>query len=90
MLLGAAIIAKVFESHNIDFVITEGTGAKHMIGSFHYKGLAIDIRSHDIPTDSLKYVILQECIQALGSDFDMILENVGEDTEHFHAEFDPQ
>lgn len=90
LLLGIIIMHGVFEKHGFDLMVTEATGSKHMVGSLHYKGLAADIRTHDIPTDAMKYQILNDCVHALGSDFDLILENIGKPIEHLHLEWDPQ
>lgn len=87
LLLGIMIIKSVFEKYNVDLVLTEVTGAKHSFNSLHYKGLAADIRSKTIKRE-IKHTILFACLDALGENFDMILENENEDNEHFHLEFD--
>lgn len=90
MLLGLAVIEGVFEKYGFEVVLTEGTGAHHMVGSLHYEGLAVDLRSQHILGDAIKYKILSDCVHSLGDDFDMILENIKTSTEHFHCEFQPK
>lgn len=90
ILLGLQVVNSVFERYGIGLVITEGTGGRHMQGSLHYQGLAIDIRSKNIPDTATRTSILIECIEHLGKDFDMILECADTDNEHLHIEFDPK
>ncbi len=83
------IIDGVFNSYKKECVITVGTDGKHMKGSLHYPGYAIDVRSKHL-TAELKQSILSDMKAALGRDFDVILENLGKDQEHYHVEFDPK
>lgn len=39
---------KVIEGENYEMTITSAVDGKHMAGSKHYKGMAIDIRSRDM------------------------------------------
>lgn len=89
-ILGLCIVSKVFEKFVVELVITEVTGGAHKTGSLHYAGLAVDIRSKNITDDLLKKLILENCKSRLGKNFDMILENEGQDNEHFHLEVDPK
>lgn len=90
ILLGFIIVAKVFEDHKYDITMTEATGGDHMKTSLHYKGLAVDIRSKNIPFKDMRQQILDECNIALGDNYDFILEDEGDPNSHFHLEFDPQ
>lgn len=90
ILLGLAVVQSVLYESGFDTVITEGTGGTHMHGSLHYAGLALDIRSHDIPTLDEKRAILLECKLSLEAEFAIILENEGMPSEHFHVEYDPK
>ncbi len=86
ILLALQIIYSVFRVYSVPVLtITEGTGAKHMEGSKHYKGLALDIRSKNIP-EMTKTLIKHECNINLGESFDFFLEQAGEAGEHFHVE----
>lgn len=90
MLLGIRIIENEFESQGESLVITEITGGKHMQGSKHYVGQAIDVRSRTLlPT--IKTHLLFRMKEALGFiGFQVLLENPDTNNEHFHIEFDPE
>ena len=90
ILIGLRIVESIKEKYGYEAIITEGTGAQHKFESLHYKGLAVDLRSKHIVNPTIKSRVLFEAQRALGDDFDFILENVGEDNEHFHLEFDPK
>lgn len=88
ILLGVCVVHSVFQTYSVPLMtITEGTGGKHMEGSKHYQGLAVDIRSKNIP-EMAKNAILKECQVNLGENFDFLLEQAGEAGEHFHLEYD--
>jgi hypothetical protein len=90
IVLGLMCVKAVFDRYKYELVITEGTGGKHMVGSLHYKGLALDIRSKHISDAVTKAKILFDCQDALGENFDFILEGDTKVNEHFHLEFDPE
>ncbi len=73
---------KSVEGEKYDPTITSGKDGKHMKGSKHYIGAAIDIRTRD-----MKYVNKTTAAikNALGSDYDVIFE-----IDHIHLEFDPK
>lgn len=77
-------IAGVFAKHNVDLVVTAGTDGTHMVGSKHYTGNAVDLRSRHLIVVQ-KALILSDMKQALGNDFDCLLEG-----DHFHVEYDPK
>lgn len=70
------------ERAGAEFVITSGTDGKHMKGSMHYVGKAIDFRSR-----TMAPVAIENCARAirrrLGTDFDLVIEPT-----HFHLEHD--
>lgn len=84
MVLGLSICDSVYSKHGVEMVITAGTDGKHSPGSLHYVGLAVDLRTSNVPADKLKTleVALQDSLQA---QFDVILES-----DHFHVEFQPK
>jgi hypothetical protein len=88
-LLAIMVVDSILSRHNIPLVLTELTGAKHMEGSLHYKGLAVDLRSKVIPREILDNVVF-EIKEALGSQYDVVLEAKDQDNEHMHVEFDPK
>lgn len=69
---------------NKPFVITSCTDGKHMKGSKHYSGYAIDIRSRHL--DNLEIVKLVNWFEINhGLKYDMVVEK-----DHIHIEYDPQ
>jgi hypothetical protein len=72
-----------FNSRGVDLVITAGTDGKHMVGSLHYKGMALDIRTRNIVGNEVE--VLAELKTALGPAFDVVLEG-----DHIHLEYDPK
>ena len=81
---GIITIAMIFARNGYPFVITEKDGGKHMVGSLHYKGFAIDFRSWVVPHDK-RPALLAQLKRELGSDWDVI-----EEHDHFHAEYQPK
>lgn len=71
-----------------DMWVTAGIDGVHKKGSKHYTGDALDFRTKQLePTQKTDYIEMVK--QLLGPDYDVILEAVGTDNEHGHAEFDP-
>ena len=66
-------------------VITSGIDGKHSSGSLHYKGYALDLRIWNLPNPELAQNAAQALREALGEDFDVVLEK-----DHIHVEFDPK
>ena len=84
ILLAAVAAMRVYETAGHDFMITACVDGKHMTGSLHYAGAAIDVRTRDIAPAEVQKLIAQ--IKAcLGCDFDVLLE-----VDHIHIEFQPK
>ena len=81
---GIIEIAMIFARNGYPFVITEKDGGKHLVGSLHYTGFAIDFRSWVVPADK-RPALLVQLKRELGSDWDVIEEHA-----HFHAEYQPK
>lgn len=64
------------------WTITSTTEGKHMTGSRHYTGDAIDIRIRDVSDPDEFFILIRD---ALPDSFDVILER-----DHVHVEFDPR
>lgn len=64
-----------------DLVVTSAIDGTHTRASLHYTGCAVDLRRPAIRAAE----IVQELKEALGADFDVILE-----TDHVHCEFQPK
>jgi len=69
---------------SINPIVTSMFDGKHMRGSLHYKGLAVDIRSRNLTQQDKDHIQAQ--LQAiLGPDYDVVVEKI-----HFHVEYDPK
>ena len=73
-----------YEKAGYPLVITALTDGKHMEGSLHYKGQAADFRTNDI-SPAVAALIVKNTKEALGADYDVILE-----ASHGHLEHDPK
>lgn len=79
----------VYRGFDVPLVVTSASDGEHSTDSLHYAGLAIDLRTKNIPTVADKGLIRREIAQALGQEFDVLLEYLGAQNEHLHAEYDP-
>jgi len=75
---------EVWRSQGADLVVTSVIDGTHKRGSAHYAGRAVDLRVHNLQ-DPAK--ARSELAQALGQDFDCILEAAGTPGAHLHLEF---
>lgn len=83
----------LFDKGLKNFTVTSCNDSTHMAGSLHYKGFAFDTRTHDITlaNRSIWLEQLQKDVKnLLGSEFDVILEDLGGPNEHLHTEYDPK
>ena len=86
MVLAAMVVNEIYG--DTECVITSANDSKHSAASLHYKGCALDFRTHNYTNDK---VYLRDKIKAaLGQDFDVVLEAVGTPNEHLHVEYDPK
>ena len=63
--------------------ITSALDGEHMLGSKHYIGQAIDVRTFNWGEGQKQE--LRECLRGLGRDYDVVQEH-----DHLHIEFDPK
>lgn len=87
--LALMICASVYESMGAQTcVVTSINDGKHSDLSLHYEGYAFDLRTKDFQGDGLA---LRDAIaEALGRNFDVVLESIGKPNEHLHVEYDPK
>lgn len=64
--------------------VTSGRGGKHSLRSFHYLGLAVDLRRRDLSVDQVIAIFAALQVR-LGENFDIVLED-----DHFHIEYQPE
>jgi hypothetical protein len=76
----AAAAANVAEALGITLVITSGMDGKHMVGSRHYIGQALDLRRSNLTKPELA-TVLKALKTRLGKRYDVVLES-----DHIHVE----
>jgi hypothetical protein len=77
-------IHDVFEMYELQTWITSADDSKHMAGSFHYLGLALDFRSYYWLVHIAPFELANKLAVVLGDEFDVVLEK-----DHIHIEYDP-
>ncbi len=75
-------IVWIYRVYGQECVITSARDGRHMPGSKHYTGEALDFRTHYFK-EAEKHNVRSHLQEALGSDFDVVLEE-----DHIHVEFD--
>lgn len=88
MVLAAMVVDDLYKKRGLECVITSGNDSKHMLGSLHYSGNALDFRTHYQELNHLEIDLRDEIRECLGPDFDVVLEGVGTPGEHIHLEYD--
>ena len=83
-------IDSIFKAAGAEAVITSAADGKHMRESFHYRDLALDLRSKQLSNDQVKLEVLEQLRKKLGEKYQVILESLGKPGEHYHCEFDWQ
>lgn len=89
MLFAITVIESIFKRRGYELVITSFADGVHGVGSLHSLEGAVDFRSWHIPTKEEKLSILKEIKDSLTVQFDVLLEHLGLEQEHYHCEFDP-
>ena len=88
-----AVAERIYNEYGLDCVITTLNDSKHMTGSLHYKGLAVDLRLPIHPYYDLDIAVsagmtikfAEELKKALFPDYTVIHE-----PDHYHIEYDPK
>jgi len=73
--------------------VTSLNDGRHSFTSLHWSNAAVDFRSKHLPNLETKYNVLdaiRERFSPFGRDYDVILEDVGTDNEHYHVEWQPK
>ena len=73
-----------------EVVITSANDSQHMVGSKHYSGEALDIRTKSFANHTAKQSFLDAVLKRLGKGDQGFIENEGKDSEHIHVELDPK
>ncbi len=85
MLAGLLIVNSVYSEMGYHTIVTSCNDGKHSRGSLHYVGLAVDTRTRNIPTAEQKDKLKDDVAEALGWEFDVVLES-----DHLHVEYQPK
>lgn len=88
LIIAAAVANRAEELRLPDMLITSGNDGKHMTGSKHYTGDALDIRSKHLDDTQLASLIIG-VRRRLGNLYQVIVEQRGDPNEHVHIEYDP-
>jgi hypothetical protein len=97
ILFALSVANDVYDKMGRDCVLTSGSERTrrgdgtpvHKRGSAHYAGNAVDIRTNNLVSGS-ESVVKDKLVEALGAEYDVILEGLGEPWEHIHIEYDPK
>lgn len=83
------VIAGVFDRYKASLVVTAGTDGKHMKGSLHYAGLALDLRIKRVQMFR-RQALCDDLKRALGAGWDVVLEQSRSNpaNDHIHVEYD--
>lgn len=66
-----------------DVTVTSARGDKHSVGSKHYSGYAVDLRTRDLNESQIRIIL--EALRFILHGYDVILEST-----HIHIEYDPK
>lgn len=81
------VVNSVFDKAGYDCIVTSIVDGRHSANSLHYrdgKGRAVDFRTRHLPDQETKEAITRAISDALGPEFDVVLES-----DHVHVEYDP-
>lgn len=84
-----SIVQGIFMTNGVGCVITSALDGEHGDLSLHPDGYALDFRSKHITSVARKKAITERLKEALIG-YDVVLEDLGGDNEHWHIEFDPK
>jgi hypothetical protein len=87
MIFGLMIAQRIFDVHGQSLMVTSLVEGNHGEASFHYQGLAVDLRTHSVARNVL-HDFVKHLQSALGGHYQVILEAQGLPNEHIHVEFD--
>ena len=90
IVLAMMVTEEVFAEFGVPLVVTSCNDGKHSPTSWHYKGRAFDARTKYEAVDGKEQALRDAVKEALGADFDVVMEAVGTDNEHLHLEWDPR
>jgi hypothetical protein len=81
--LAISISHSIYLKHSYELTVTSIMDGKHSKNSLHYNGYAFDLRTNNLKGNDAT-LITNELSEALGDDYDVVLEK-----DHIHVEYDP-
>lgn len=90
MALANAVVKSVCDQFSVPCVITSANDATHSVKSLHYSGRALDYRTKYFQLNGHELAFRNAVKEALGDEFDVVLEAIGTPNEHLHVEWDPK
>lgn len=72
-----------------ELVITSCKEGQHKVGSLHYRGFAVDIRTNTMYNPT-RLAFISKLKEALDTEFDIVDEGAGTINQHCHLEYDPE
>ncbi len=87
MVLAAIVVNDLYKKRGLECVVTSANDSKHMVNSKHYKGNALDFRTHYRELNNLEIGLRDEIRECLGSEYVVLLEGVGTPNEHMHIQY---
>lgn len=85
MILALIRAEEIYTQQGQEMWLTSCNDKKHMDGSKHYDGKAVDLRSHVLQNPSLVRMYIQN---AVGPQFTVLFEDEGTSNAHIHIQFD--
>ncbi len=87
VVLGLMLVEQAFAAAGAECIVTSVNDGQHKADSFHYRGLAADLRIKHIHPDR-KAAVVAHMTNLLGPEWDVLWESQGLANEHVHIEFD--
>jgi len=83
-----AAVANACGELGINTTLTSANDSKHMKGSLHYTGNALDFRTKHLPKDVKRKLISVTKRRLANKAYQFVLEDEGKANEHLHIEYD--
>lgn len=90
MVVAVVVVDGICGKYGVECVVTSANDSKHSAKSWHYRGRALDFRTHYEALNGREQEFRDAVKAALGDEFDVVIEAVGTPNEHLHVEYDPK
>jgi hypothetical protein len=85
MVLALLVAHEAYANVGAELVVTSAADSRHRPGSLHYVGLAVDIRTNNLPSEAVAKALAKEIGENLGPEYDVLYEE-----DHIHVEYQPK